>query len=107
MLDHFNPLDHTIQIKTSNGNAEYLPCQWRLVWLRNECPQATIDTEIIHLDLDREVESDVTVWNAEKRRSEKVVRHGKGVAIVKATVTDGKGGQATGIKMENDSTFPE
>jgi len=107
MLNVFNPLDHVIQIKTSNGTADYLPVQWRLVWLRQECPEATISTEILQLDLDREVESSITVWNSEKRRNEKVVRHGKGMAVVKATVTLPSGASATGIKMENDATFPE
>jgi hypothetical protein len=59
------------------------------------------------VDLDREVEEEVYVWNNEKRRSEKVVKRAKGYARYKAIVTDGKGGRATGTKSENAANFPD
>ena len=103
----FNPNDHVIQLKSREGSKDYLPVQWRLVWFRERCPQGTIDTEEIEVDLDREVEEEAFVWNNEKRRSEKVVKRAKGYARYKAIVTDGKGGRATGTKSENAASFPD
>jgi len=94
-------------LKNKQGSSEYLPVQWRLVWFRSVCAEGTIDTEEIEADLDRECEVEVTVWNAEKRRSEKVVKHAKGYARFKATVTDGKGGTATGTKSECAANFAD
>ncbi len=102
-----NPSEHMIQIKTQNGKQDYLPVQWRLVWFREQCPQGTIETEMLHLDLDRECETEVSVWNDEKRKYEKVTKRGKGIAIFKATVTDGKGGKATGTKQDNAACFDD
>src|SRR2546421_4141356 len=102
----FNPNDHIIQIKNRGGAADYLPVQWRLVWFREQCPEGTIETEIVHLDLDRETEEETFVWNSEKRRSEKSVKTARGIAVVRAVVRDGKGGVATGTKMEKAASFP-
>jgi hypothetical protein len=108
MTQHiFNPSEHLMQIKSSQGSKDYLPVQWRLVWFREQCPQGTIVTEMVHLDMDKECEEEVSVWNAEKRRSEKVIRTGRGIAIFRATVTDGKGGSATGTKSEKACSFPD
>ncbi len=103
----FNPNDHVMQLKSRDGAKDYLPVQWRLVWFREQCPQGTIDTDEREIDLDREVEEEVYVWNNEKRRSEKVVKRAKGYARFKAIVTDGKGGRATGTKSENAASFPD
>lgn len=103
----FNPQEHTIQLKSKEGYKDYLPVQWRLVWFREQCPQGTIDVEEVLVDLDREVEEEAFVWNAEKRRSEKIVKHGRGYARFRAVVTDGKGGRATGTKSENAASFPD
>jgi hypothetical protein len=103
----FNPNEHVMQIRNRNGAVDYLPVQWRLVWFRNECPHGTIDTEEVEVDLDREMEEEVYVWNNEKRRSEKVVKRAKGYARFKATITDGKGGRATGTKSESAASFPD
>src|SRR5205085_9589284 len=89
------------------GAADYLPVQWRLVWFRDVCPEGTIETEIVQLDLDRETEEEVFAWNSETRRSEKVVKHANGFAIFRATVKDGKGGMATGTKSEKAASFPD
>src|SRR5271157_783708 len=101
----FNPNEHLIQIKSNQSVRDYLPVQWRLVWFRSLCPEGTIETEIIHLDLDRDTEEEVFVWNNERQRSEKVVKHAKGLVVFKATVHDGKGCLATGTKMEKAASF--
>lgn len=103
----FNPNEHLMQIKNRNGTTDYLPVQWRLVWFREQCPQGTIDTQEVIVDLDREVEEEVYVWNNEKRRSEKVIKHARGYARFKTIATDGKGGRATGTKSENAASFPD
>lgn len=103
----FNPREHLLMIKNRQGPSEYLPVQWRLVWFRNECPDGTIETELVHLDLDKETEEEAFVWNAEKRRSEKVTKTARGIAVFRATVRDGKGGVATGTKMEKAASFPD
>ncbi len=103
----FNPNDHVMQLKSKQGSQDYLPVQWRLVWFRQDHPQGTIETEIVHLDLDKETEEETYVWSNEKRRSEKVVKTAKGMAIFRATVRDGKGGLATGTKMEKAASFPD
>lgn len=103
----FNPNEHLIQLKSKAGSQDYLPVQWRLVWFREQCPQGTIETEELVVDLDREVEAETYVWNNEKRRSEKVVKRAKGYARYRAVVTDGKGGRATGTKTENAADFPD
>ncbi len=101
----FNPREHLIMLKNKQGSSEYLPVQWRLVWFRSACPEGTIETEIIHLDLDKETEEEAYVWNSEKKRSEKVIKTGRGLAIVRAIAKDGKGGIATGTKMEKAASF--
>lgn len=103
----FNPNEHLMQIKSGQSAKDYLPVQWRLVWFRSLCPHGTIQTEMLHLDLDRDTEEDVYVWSNEKRRSEKVTKHAKGFVIFKATVQDGKGGVATGTKSEKGASFPD
>src|SRR5438552_989311 len=103
----FNPNEHLMQLKSKEGPKDYLPVQWRLVWFREQCPEGTIDTDEIEVDLDREVEEEVYVWNSEKRRSEKIVKRAKGYARFKAIVTDGKGGRSTGTKSENAANFPD
>src|SRR2546421_6274978 len=103
----FNPNEHLMQLKSREGSKDYLPVQWRLVWFRELCPQGTIDTEEVEVDLDREMEEEVFVWNAERRRSEKVVKRAKGYARFRATISDGKGGRATGTKSECAASFPD
>lgn len=103
----FNPNEHLLELKSRDGSKDYLPVQWRLVWFREQCPQGTIDTEELEVDVDREVEAEAFAWNAEKRRSEKIVKRAKGYARYKAIVTDGKGGRATGTKSENAANFAD
>ena len=101
----FNPNEHIIQIPNKGGKTDYLPVQWRLVWFRELCPQGTIETEMIHLDLDRETEEETYAWNQETRRSEKVIKRAQGIAVFKAIVTDGKGGKAEAYKSEKAASF--
>src|SRR6266704_1836255 len=103
----FNPNDHLMQIKNRNGSADYLPVQWRLVWFREHCPQGSIETEMLHLDLDRETEEEGYAWNNETRRSEKVVKRATGLAMFHAVVKNGKGGIGTGTKSEKAASFPD
>jgi hypothetical protein len=103
----FNPNDHLIQLRSREGAKDYLPVQWRLVWFREQCPQGTIMTEEVVVDLDREVEEEAFVWNNQTRKSDKVMKHARGYARFKAIVTDGKGGSATGTKSENAASFPD
>jgi hypothetical protein len=104
---NFNPNEHLVQLKSKQGSQDYLPVQWRLVWFRSVCPHGTIDADEIEVDLDRVVEAETYVWNAEKRRSEKVIKQAKGYARFRAVVTDGKGGRATGTKSENAANFAD
>src|SRR5437879_1247173 len=87
----FNPNDHLMQV----SQKDYLPVAWRLVWYRQDCPQGTISTELISLDLDRETEEMVVVWNDQTKRKEKVLRKANGYCLFKATVTTGNGASAT------------
>ena len=103
----FNPNEHMLKLKSKEGTKDYLPVQWRLVWFREQCPQGTIDTEEIVVDLDREMDEEAWQWNNETRRNEKVVKRAKGYARYKAVVTDGKGGRATGTKSERAVSFPD
>nr|BBH94562.1 hypothetical protein KTA_27610 [Thermogemmatispora argillosa] len=105
----FNPSEHLVQIRSGNRGElrDYLPVQWRLVWFRELCPQGTIETEMVHLDLERETEEEYYAYNSETRRNEKMVRRAKGFVIFRAVVKDGKGGVATGTKSEKAASFPD
>jgi hypothetical protein len=101
----FNPNEHLMQIKSRNGNNDYLPVQWRIVWFREKFPNGTIDTEELEVDLNRETEEETYQWNNETRRSEKVIKRAPGYARYKAVVTNGEGGRATGTKSEKAASF--
>ncbi len=103
----FNPNDHVIQLKSRDGFRDYLPVQWRLVWFREQCPNGSIETEMLHLDLDRETEEEIDVWNEEKQVNEKSARHANGFAIFRAVAKDGKGGVGMGTKSEKAASFPD
>ena len=103
----FNPNEHVVQIKTKDGFRDYLPVQWRLVWFREQHPAGSIETEMLHLDLDRETEEEVDAWSDEKNQYEKVVKHAKGFTVFRAVVKDGKGGVGTGTKSEKAASFPD
>ncbi len=108
-IEKFNPRERLMQIKSGWGDnaksSDYLPVQWRLVWFREQCPEGSIETEVIMIDLDRVCEKEVSVWNAEKKRNEKVIKTGKGIAIFKATVKTGQGGSASATGSESAVDF--
>ncbi len=103
----FNPNDHIMQIPNKGGKSDYLPVQWRLVWFRELCPQGTIETQEIVVDLMTEFEGEAYVWNQDKKRSEKVLKRAPGYARFRAIVHDGKGGFATATKTEKGVDFPD
>jgi hypothetical protein len=73
----FDPARYLISI---NGNL-YLEVKWRLVWLRNIFPDATLETEL--------------------------VSHADGQAVFKAKATLPSGASATGYGSESANRFPE
>lgn len=96
---------------TLGKNGLYLEVKWRAVWYRENCPNGTIETEMIHLDLDRETEEEVTEWEWSEKANKKVpvkkIKKAFGLAIFKATITDGEGGKATATKSEKAASFPD
>src|SRR2546421_2326077 len=107
MINNFNPSNHIIQLKSQQGPKDYLPVAWRLVWFREQCPEGTITTELLDLNRSEECETEVSVWNDSTRKYDKVKKVAKGVAVFRATVTDGKGASATGTKTENAASFED
>jgi len=103
----FNPNEHVVQIKTKDGFRDYLPVQWRLVWFREQHSEGVVETEMLHLDPDRETEEEIDTWNEEKNQYEKVVKHAKGFVVFRAVVKDGKGGIGAGTKSEKAASFPD
>lgn len=115
----FNPRAHLMQIGRGDKAQDYLPVQYRLVWVNDVVDRAVadgqdvkldIDTEEIDCDLDKEFSAEVFVWNNEKRRSEKVVKTANGYAKYKATVTLQIGNmikRASATKSERAVDFPD
>ena len=99
----FNPNEHLMQLQ----GKDYLPVAWRLCWYRDLCPEGSISTEMVTLDLDRETTEEISVWNDQTRRKEKVMKRANGFVIFRATVTDGRGGSATATKSEKAASFPD
>jgi len=66
---------------TKVGSSDYLEVKWRLVWLRQNHPDATIETEL--------------------------VSHNDQLAIFKATIAIPNGGSATGFGSEGFNDFRE
>jgi len=75
----FDPSKHLRNIKGKGGNAEYLDVKWRLVWLREEHPDAATGVEHIEISPD--------------------------IAIFKATVSIPGGGSATDYGSETPRDF--
>jgi hypothetical protein len=99
----FNPSEHLMQLQ----GKDYLEVKWRLVWFRDKFPNGSIETEMLQLDLDRETEEEVMVWNPETRRKEKVIKRASGFVVFRAVVKDGLGGIGTGTKSEKAASFPD
>lgn len=115
-LNHtFNPNSHLMQI----SKKDYLPVQWRLVWINDVVDQAAkegkevsleIDTEEIACDIDKEITVEISVWNNNTRRMDKVMKTAPGYAKYRATVTLKIGNivkHATATKNENAASFAE
>src|SRR5215204_935136 len=71
----FDPAQHVTRV----GGSDYLPVKWCLVWLRDEHPEATIETHL--------------------------VEHVDNVAIFRAEVRIPSGGSATGYGSESAGDF--
>ncbi len=72
----FEPAKYLVNL---NGRGEYLEVKWRLLWLRTEHPEASIETELVRLE-DHD-------------------------AVFKARVTIPGGGSATGYGSESAGDF--
>jgi hypothetical protein len=103
----FQPSEHLMNIGTNKKPRMYLEVKYRLVWLREQEPDATIETEIIHIDLDKEVTAVVSEWDEKQGKMVKITKHGTGLVIFKATVRLPSGAMATGTKMENAAAFSD
>jgi hypothetical protein len=75
----FDPTPHVMKVK---GGQLYLPVKYRLMWLREEHPEAEIDTEMVHLDTEKQL------------------------AVFRARVTVPGRGLATGYGSETERDFP-
>jgi len=83
MINQFNVSEHITQIKTKRGPADYLAVKWRLVWFRDQCPEGSIDTELVMLDTEKQL------------------------AVFRAKVFDGKGASATSHGSESVKDFED
>lgn len=101
----FNPSEHLMNVGTKKKPRMYLEVKYRLVWLREQEPDAQITTEIVHLDLEKEVTAEVSEWDEALGKMMKITKHGKGLVIFKATVKLPSGAIGTGTKMENAAAF--
>ncbi len=75
----FSPDQHLRNLK----GQQYLDVKWRLMWLREEHPQARIATEMVHLDTEQKL------------------------AVFKAEVSIPDKGSATGFGSETERDFPQ
>ncbi len=105
--ENFNPNAHLMQIKNRGGNTDYLPVQWRLVWFNEQCPEGKITIIEKIIDPDREVEKEIMQWNNDTRRSEKIVKRGRGWAYFHVRVEDGKGKVGEAVKSETAVDFDD
>ena len=76
VAEQFEPAKYLVNL---NGRGEYLEVKWRLLWLRTEHPEATIETELVRLE-DHD-------------------------AVFKARVSIPGGGSATGYGSESAGDF--
>lgn len=75
MNERFDPRRHLVRLR----GGEYLEVKWRLVWFRNDHPEASIVTDLVHFSDE--------------------------YAVVRATVRTRDGAEATGFGMERSSEF--
>ncbi len=74
----FNPNEHLRKLK----GQDYLDVKWRLMWLREDYPDARITTELVRLDLEERL------------------------AVFRAEVSIPEKGSATGFGSETEKDFP-
>src|SRR5213080_5434543 len=52
-LEQFNPGEHLVQIRAKDGTLkDYYPANWRLYELRLRHPMITLESEIVHMDVE-------------------------------------------------------
>src|SRR6266700_198268 len=73
----FNPVEHLSKLQ----NKEYLEIKWRIAWFRDKYPQGSIETTLLHIDLEKQL------------------------AVFKATVKDTEGGIGEGHGSETVKDF--
>jgi len=53
-LEQFNPAEHLVQIKAKDGTMkDYYPANWRLYELRLRHPMITLESEIVHMEVEQ------------------------------------------------------
>src|SRR5947208_3861691 len=53
VLEAYNPTEHLVQIRAKDGTLkDYLPANWRLYELRLRHPHITLESEIVHMDVE-------------------------------------------------------
>ena len=104
-LEDFDPSKHMRTIKNKGGKQAYLDVRWRTLWFRKLYPQGVIETEEIVVDLDREVETEVSVWDEQAGAYRVETVKGRGYARYRATALTGEGGKGVGTKTENGAAF--
>src|SRR5207248_11155628 len=66
----YNPGEHLVQIRAKDGTLkDYLPANWRLYELRLRHPHITVEAEIVHMDIERNLVI-VKAWLFDGKRSE-------------------------------------
>jgi len=107
----FDVQKHITKIDTQNGKKDYMPLQGRLLWMTGEVSEYTIETELLLLDIDKEVEVVRMVWSEAERRKLPVKKTARGIAVYHATLSIFKDGQLVkkvpGDKMETAVDFPD
>ncbi len=78
-IRNFEPARHLVNLR----GGEYLEVKWRLLWLRTEYPNASIETEMVHFDPENRM------------------------AVFKARVTIPENGSATGWGSESSDDFKD
>lgn len=103
----FDATPFLMQIPSQDGKEPkmYLPVAARLLWFRSSCPQGTIKTIEVFLDLDRECTKIKKIWDSTKRQNIPTSVTLPGYARFKAMIEDGKGGYAEATGSESCVDF--
>lgn len=110
-MSDFNIQSYLVKIDTSQGKKDYLPLQGRLLWFTGEVTEYVIETDIVLLDIDKEISVERMVWSPEKHQKVPVTKMARGVAVYHATLAIYKDGhlvkKVPGDKMETAADFPD